>query len=302
MQPYTGYYVLFNILILIYFIALKRRLSHLEAYFKETAKTVEKELLFDDIHPLTVPKDLQEVEPLIQEINKLVIYLNRKSQVAQSFNANIAHELRAPLAELKAKMEYSLYFASVPQRCTAEMSDFIQKIDNLEEIVSQMLYVSNNNINNLNTSMQRVLLNDIITETIDTKQKEISYKRLKVETEINQAISIHGHKKLLRYAVGNIIDNAVKYSRPDGTITIRLEKRRNFISLIVADNGVGIDKRELKLIFHPYYRGENSSSYSDGYGLGLSLATWIFELHSAAIRIRSIKDRGTCVVVKFHTS
>ncbi|QOP43399.1 HAMP domain-containing histidine kinase [Sulfurimonas sediminis] len=258
--------------------------------------------MLDDIHPLKEPENLQDIQKFIQEINKIIIYLKQKNKVVQSFNSNIAHELKTPLTQLKTNLEYFLYYTSLDKNISYEIQNFIKKINTLENIISQMLYVSNNNIKQLHTSMQRVFLNDIIYKILQEKEKNIKNKKLNIDTEINQAISIHGHLELLEHAIGNIIDNAIKYSLEQQKIKIILRKRNNFINLTIVDNGIGIDKKDLKLIFHPYYRGKNTLSNNDGYGLGLSLATWIFELHSASIKIRSQKGKGTFVAVKFYTS
>ncbi|MEN4046312.1 HAMP domain-containing histidine kinase [Sulfurimonas sp. NWX367] len=302
LEPYIKYYIIFNIFTILYFLWLKIKLVHLNSYITDTIVSIEKEILYDNIQPLCIPKNIQEIKQFVEEVNKIIFYLNQKNKVAQSFNANMAHELKTPLAELKAKLEYSLYYTALQDNLATELRAFIQKINSLENIVSQMLYVSNNNIKKLNNSMQRVLLNDILYSILDTKKSEIEAKHLKTDIEINQAISIHGHEKLLQHAIGNIIDNAIKYSLPNKRIKIILRKKKNFIFLAIIDYGIGIDKKELKLIFHPYYRGENAFSNSEGYGLGLSLATWILELHSASIKIRSKKGKGTFVGVKFYTS
>ncbi|WP_457748886.1 sensor histidine kinase [Sulfurimonas sp.] len=302
LQLYFNYYIIFNIITIIYFLSLKIKLFHLNSYITDTIRTIEKEILLDNIHSLSLPKNLGDIKQFVLEINKIIFYLNQKNKVTQSFNANIAHELKTPLTELKTKLEYFLYYTPLQDNLATELRTFIEKINHLENIVSQMLYVSNNNIQKLNNSMQRVLLNDIVSNTIDMKEGDILTKGLKLDIEINQAISIHGHKQLLGHAIGNIVDNAIKYSYHNKTIKIILRKKKNFIYLAIIDYGIGIDKKELKLIFHPYYRGENAFSSSDGYGLGLSLATWIFELHSASIKIRSKKGKGTFVGVKFYTS
>jgi len=295
-------YIIFNIITTTYFLSLKMKLFHLNEYISHTIVEIEKEILLDNIHPLSEPKKLQDLTQFVKEINKIILYLNQKNKVAQSFNANIAHELKTPLTELKANLEYFLYYTTLDNNLSSEIQNFIKKINNLENIISQMLYVSNNNIKKLNNTMQRVLLNDIVYKVVETKEKNILEKSLDLEIIINQAVSIHGHKELLQHAISNIIDNAIKYSYKNSRIKIILKVKNDSIYFIVKDKGIGIGKKDLKLIFHPYYRGENALSNNDGYGLGLSLATWIFELHSATIKIRSSKGKGTLILVKFFTS
>ncbi len=301
LQAHIEYYVLFNILtalaILIHFI----RVRDLDRYMKNSIVYMQKGLATDRIDTLPHPGSSEEMELFVRQVNRVIEYMNRKCMTAQSFNANVAHEMKAPLAQMRTKLEYSLYFSPLRKEIASEIYEFMQKIDDLENIVSQMLHISNNNVENLNISMSRVLLNDILSEAVDAKLEEMRRKNLTIDTEINQAVSIHGHTRLLFHAIGNIIDNAIKYSAHEGRIRISLRKKRNFISLIVSDCGMGIEKKELALIANPYYRGENVSSKSAGYGLGLTLAAWIFELHGASLKIRSQIGRGTFVRVKFST-
>jgi len=301
-KSYLPLYVFFNIIITLYFLSIKINLFDLSEYINKTIDEIEKAIVFDNVRPISEPKKLQDIKQFVKEINKVILYLNQKNKAAQSFNANIAHELKTPLTELKANLEYFLYYTSLQDDLTNEIQSFIKKIDNLENIISQMLYVSNNNIKKLNNTMQRVLLNDIVYKVVETKEKNILEKNLDLEIVINQAIAIHGHEELLKHAVGNIIDNAIKYSYKQSKIKIILSIKNGFIYFVVKDEGIGIHKKDLKLVFHPYYRGENALSNNDGYGLGLSLATWIFELHSATIKIRSTKGKGTLILVKFFTS
>lgn len=297
---YTTPYILLNIIILLFFIFIKIKIIELKEYIDISVIETQKELLLGKIKPLKIPTKLKDIRIFIDAINKIILYLSQKNKTAQEFNSNVSHELKAPITELKTELEIFLYYTDLDTLTFEKIKNFIKKIDNLENITSQMLFVSNNNIEKLNNAMQRVFLNDIVFEAIEDKKTMLEQKNIYLQTEINQAISMHGHKELLKHAIANILDNAIKYSSKNQKICVYLKAKQNSIYFIVKDHGIGINKRDIRLIFHPYYRGENVSSSITGYGLGLSLSSWIFELHSAKIKIRSSHNNGTTVFMKFH--
>ncbi len=300
LESYSRVYIFTNIVITILFIILEVKLLKLKDFAHSTISTIHKELAIDSIHPLKYPNKIKELTEFIETINQLIIYLDNKAKTAQDFNSNVSHELKTPLTVLKTDLEYFLYYKTLDKDISKKIRYFIDKVNNLEKITSQMLFVSNNNVEKLNQNMQRVFLNEIVFEAIHEKSNILQEKEIQLDTSVSQVVSLHGHKELLKHAISNIIDNAIKYSHNKQKICIILKKTQESVYLLVKDKGIGIPKKDKQYIFHPYYRGANTSSNVVGYGLGLSLSSWIFELHNANIRIHSIANKETTVLVKFN--
>ncbi len=300
LEEYGKFYIFVNFVITIVFVILEFKLINLKDFAHSSITTIQKELETDSIHPLKYPNRINELKEFIDTINQLIKYLDNKAKTAQDFNSNVSHELKTPLTTLKTDLEYFLYYKSLDKDISEKIRSFINKVNNLEKITSQMLFISNNNIGKLSSNMQRVFLNEIVYEAIEDKDNILQEKEIQFDTHISQAISLHGHKELLKHAISNIIDNAIKYSYKKQKICITLKERKGSAYLIVKDKGIGITKNDKKYIFHPYYRGINASSNIVGYGLGLSLASWIFELHNAGIKIHSIAKKETTILVKFN--
>jgi len=234
----------------------------------------------------------------IKIINKSIEYLNSKLDNTKKFNSNIAHEIKAPLTLLKTELEFSLIYKN--DNFDRQVLNILQKLKTLEDIIEQLLLISNDNVGSLIKNMNRVFLHDIIIDIINEKKISLNSKDIKIIEDINITESIHANKLLIKYALSNIIDNSIKYTQNNGEIYIRLKKRASGnTTIIIKDTGIGIKQKELPLIFHPYYRGSQENGIIQGYGLGLSLATWIFNLHNASIKIRSKENIGTCVVIRF---
>jgi signal transduction histidine kinase len=98
----------------------------------------------------------------------------------------------------------------------------------------------------------------------------------------------------------NILSNAIKFTKPGGSINIHLKSNKNQIYLLVKDNGIGISKKDLPFIFERLYRGDKSRQQVEGNGIGLTITKQILLHHSATIEIESEEGLGTNVIVRFH--
>ena len=299
LYTYTKAYLLLTLVVTLIFIIFKINHIRSREILRNSIAKMQQELSLGSILPLKYPKKQDEIKELINVVNQVIKYLNQKLITAQKFNANVSHELKTPLTALKSDLEYFLYYKSLDKEISERMRYFIEKVNNLESITSQMLFISNDNITQLSSAMQRVFINDIVYEILDEKKDMIENKKIQIILHISQAISLHAHKELLKHAIANIIDNALKYSYKQQQVCITLKTKGNNLYLIVKDRGMGISKKDMQFIFHPYYRGNDIKSDIKGYGLGLSLAFWIFELHNAQIKVHSIFQKETTILVKF---
>lgn len=97
----------------------------------------------------------------------------------------------------------------------------------------------------------------------------------------------------------NIVNNSIKYSNNNTKIKIELSLSSEYVTIIVSDNGIGIDKKDLPYIFERFYRGNNSSLTDEkGAGLGLAIAKWVVEAHRGLIQVKSRKGKGSKFIIK----
>jgi signal transduction histidine kinase len=132
---------------------------------------------------------------------------------------------------------------------------------------------------------------------IATKNKTLArIKGVNIETNIKFPATISGNKIELARVLNNILDNAIKYTPPNGKILISDKIALNKYILTIADTGSGIAKDIMDKIFDPFFRGDASRS-TDGAGLGLTLVKKIIENHKGTILIKSQEDKGTSVII-----
>jgi two-component system, OmpR family, sensor histidine kinase CiaH len=135
-----------------------------------------------------------------------------------------------------------------------------------------------------------------------TKQFQLlaSTKEIDIITELQEPLSLWGDEGRIRQLLIILLDNALKYTSPEGQIEIVGRYQSHFVYISVSDNGCGIAENELPHVFERFYRGDKVRSRSEGgTGLGLSIAQWIVEAHGGTIRIDSKLNMGTKVELLF---
>lgn len=112
-----------------------------------------------------------------------------------------------------------------------------------------------------------------------------------------ESIVVRGHEALLRQAIFNLLDNALKYTSAGGTISLELRRSHQSGLLLIHDTGIGIADEDQQHLFERFYRGTTARSLSQGYGLGLALVQEIVRLHHGQITVHSRQGVGTTVVL-----
>ncbi len=295
----TSYYLLYlDVIILMFFIKLLFDKYHRDIFLQKVNKEIQDGLISGNIQNIFYFGKDKEFKSFIDNLNDAIEYLNNKTNNTKLFNSNIAHEIKAPLTLLKAELEYALLYKN--NNLDEQIVVMLEKLKNLEDIVDQMLLISNDRVKEINNNMQRVFLSEILLNVLEQKQEVLQLKNIDIVDTIECIGGLHANKLLLQYALSNILDNAIKYSSQNSKIFVRMKQTKSYAYILIKDNGIGINKHELPLIFHPYYRGVEQESIIKGHGLGLSLATWILNLHSAKITIKSKPNKGTLVIIRFN--
>ncbi len=141
-------------------------------------------------------------------------------------------------------------------------------------------------------TMETVSLTELINEACDLYQALASDNDVKLESQIEENLLTSGNKQFLQRLIGNLLDNAIKYTPSSGRVTIDHEVVGDDVLIRVADTGIGISKTDLPNIFQRFYRCDQSRS-KPGTGLGLSLAQAIAKAHWGNISVKSEISRGT---------
>lgn len=231
-----------------------------------------------------------EVLALTDSFNRMLDRLENSFSVQKAFAANAAHELKTPLAVIKSSLQVLEMSPQPREEDYREfMADTGKSLERIIQTVEGLLSLANLEAAPVGETVElRPLLDQAVRElSVRAEESSVSL------TASGQA-DIHGNSHLLYRAIFNLIENAIKYNRPGGSVSVRLEQNGADVRIRVEDTGTGIEADALPHIFEPFYRADPSRSQQiPGSGLGLSVVKLIVERHGGEIKVTSQRESGS---------
>lgn len=248
-----------------------------------------------DLISLSVPK---EVQALITSLNGLLQRLAHSMNQERHFTADAAHELRTPLAAIKVQAEVALAAEDRPQRDQA-LHGIIEGINRTTRLSEQLLLLAR--LDHLNPeSLQSIELAELSRQCAarcadSALDKDID---LSVSVDTTAAPRISGDPALLEALLGNLIDNAIRYTPPQGNIEVGIQALGERVALTVRDDGPGLSEQDKERVLHRFYRAEGNAA--SGSGLGLSIVERITQVHRATLTLETgLHGRGLGIRILF---
>ena len=231
-----------------------------------------------------------EVLALTDSFNRMLDRLENSFSVQKAFAANAAHELKTPLAVIKSSLQVLEMSPQPREEDYREfMADTGKSLERIIQTVEGLLSLANLEAAPVGETVElRPLLDQAVRElSVRAEESSVSL------TASGQA-DIHGNSHLLYRAIFNLIENAIKYNRPGGSVSVRLEQNGADVRIRVEDTGTGIEADALPHIFEPFYRADPSRSQQiPDSGLGLSVVKLIVERHGGEIKVTSQRESGS---------
>ena len=210
---------------------------------------------------------------------------------------NLAHDLRGPLARLRAGAELSVAGGGAAPEHQALAADTIEECDHLLEMLNTTLDIAEADAGAAKLDSARVDLAELVRAAGELFQTVAEDNRIALVLDVPAHCWIVGDRQRLQRVVANLIDNALKYTPAGGRVRTALQPLGERVRLTVEDSGVGIARDELQRIFQRFYRGDQSRSHR-GFGLGLSLARSFVRAHGGDITVDSTPGRGSTFTVE----
>jgi len=254
----------------------------------------------DPLAPLDPAQEApRELWPAVEAYNALLQRLDAMQAAQRRFVSNAAHQLRTPLAAMQVELESSLRQRD-PQAQQLALSGTLAGLSRLQHLVNQLLLLSRSEDAQgsalpLQTLDVAVLARGVVERYADRALAagvDLGYEGP------DDGVPVEGDAPLLREALGNLLDNALRYGAEQGVITLAVQRRDDGVQLWVDDDGAGIDATERGRVTERFYR---ASSQGDGCGLGLAIVAEIAQRHGAALDIGSAPMGGARVGLRFST-
>jgi two-component system sensor histidine kinase TctE len=252
-----------------------------------------------DLSPLPEQNAPGEVRSLIRAMNELLARLSEALSAQQRFIADAAHQLRTPLAGLKTQTELALR-----QKELDEVRHTLQHLNTATgqttHLVNQLLSLARAEPGaNRTQAQQPINLGDLARETTTEWVPRAIERNIDLGFDASAgAATIEGDTLLIKEMLGNLLDNAIRYTQRGGQVTVRVAAARNQVVLSIEDNGPGIPPAERERVFERFHRVLGSSA--EGCGLGLAIVREIAQSYNADVRLGpGAGGSGTLVTVAF---
>lgn len=230
-------------------------------------------------------KTLEPIAEMVEEQNRFI--------------SDASHELRTPLTSLRTAIEVGMRDKTMDLDAAKKLiNENLAEINKLQSLSEGLLQLTQYRSNQNGLKMEKVSIKKVADETVRKMEPIARDKNVSVANSVKD-FKVFGNQYSLNDLLVILVDNAIKYSKSKGKVEITAKKNKKTVTLSVADNGIGINEKDLPHIFDRFYRAEAARSRkgAGGYGLGLSIAKKIVDAHKGTIALESKPGKGTTVKI-----
>ena len=223
----------------------------------------------------------------------------KAEQLRREFTANVSHELKTPLHTISGSAELLANGMVKPEDIPIFLKRIYSEAQRMIQLVEDIIRLSHLDEGAEDMKWDMVDLYAVAEETINSLADEAENNGIKFEL-YGATVLINGIRQLLQEITYNLCDNAIKYNRKGGLVSVEIKNENEFAILTITDTGIGIPAEHQERIFERFYRVDKSHSKEiGGTGLGLSIVKHAAKLHNAEIELHSIVNKGTEITIKF---
>jgi signal transduction histidine kinase len=240
-----------------------------------------------------------ELDRLTEVFNAMTERLNQSFQRIREFTLHASHELKTPLTVIHGELETALRDGALAPARREQLESEMDEIQRLTKIVDGLTLLTKADAGQIRLAREPVQLDELVREAMLDGQSLAQPNEISVELKECEEVTVLGDRHRLRQLLLNLTDNAIKYNQTKGTVVLALRRAEGAAELTITNTGRGLPAEDLKRVFDPFFRGDQShSSAIEGCGLGLSIARWIVTAHDGTIELRSTRNELTTALVR----
>jgi len=248
-----------------------------------------------DLTPLSYMPPHKELQPLVQSINSLLQRVRDSTSRERSLIADAAHELRTPLAAMRVNVE-ALKEQSTDERQRELMGNLLRSNDRAARLVGQLLQLMRSDAVSDSALPIMLSLDGLVQDRLAMIESLASARGIELELECEDRVPVLGERESLVSMIDNLINNAIKYSPPGGTVAVHLSRDGTHAVLTVADQGPGVPAALRERVFDRFFRNPDQSQ--SGSGLGLAIVKSVVDRHGGEVRLGATASGGLLATVR----
>jgi signal transduction histidine kinase len=237
-----------------------------------------------------------EIDELSNTFNHMLDRLESMIKSIREMSDNIAHDLRSPLTRIRGIAEMTLINRDSIENYREMAASTIEECDKLISIINTMLEITEAEAGTSPIRTEPIDIPGLIGYACELFEPIAQEKGVQITTSLSEKVTIDSNKNMLQRLVTNLLENAIKYNRPNGSVSISAAKQDDRVRIQFEDTGIGINEEEISEIFERFYRGAEVRSET-GSGLGLSLAKAIVHRLGGRIQVASALNKGSVFTV-----
>lgn len=244
--------------------------------------------------------DYLETEHIVDAFNQLLGRMKVLDDSRQEFVANVSHELKTPLTSMKVLADSLMTQEEAPAELYREfMVDIANEIERENKIINDLLSLVKMDKKAADLNIVSLDINGLLELILKRLRPIARKKNVEVIYESIRPVTAEVDEVKLTLALSNLVENAIKYNKPEGWVRVTLDADHQFFTVGIPDSGVGIPEEELEHIYERFYRVDKSHSREiGGTGLGLAITRSAVLMHRGSIRVQSEEGQGTTFFVK----
>ena len=256
----------------------------------------------EDRHFLLSATKMETTNEYILVIND-ISSLRKLEELRKQFVTDISHEIKTPISVIRANSETLSSTGAIKDQNLADkfLKSILNNSEKLSEMLDDLLELEKIEFGGLVLKMKKFNVKGQIQLILDSQQALADKNNIKIINDIDMNLSLKADKDSFTTIFSNLINNAIKYSQPNGLVQIKAIENKNAIIISISDNGVGIEKQYLDKVFNRFYRTPKARANTKGTGLGLSLVKQLTVRMNADVDIDSKIGKGTTIFVTFNT-
>ncbi len=242
----------------------------------------------------------QELARLASTLNEMIERLESSFGALRRFTADASHELKTPLAVMRADLERAMSPTTSPDEEAVAMEEALEQVSRMANLVDSLLTLARADEGRFDLFREPVQMAPLLREVVETARLLGEESGLVIDASVIEEAEVLGDLTRLRQLLLNLVTNAIKYTPPNGRVTISLVRGEEVVSLTVEDTGIGISAIDLPFVFERFWRADrvrSRSSERGGFGLGLAICQWIVQAHGGQLNVDSRLGRGSAFTV-----
>ena len=239
-----------------------------------------------------------ELDRVAKAFNETLGRLEHAVGEMRQFSAALAHELRTPLAALRCEIELALRAAGTSVDQNRAFASQLEEIDKLTRLIDHILTLARAESGQIRLTSTPVNVGDLAASLVQQMEPIAEARAIDLRCEQADAVIVDGDAGWLERLLLNLLDNALKFTKANGRIVMRVSREGDAARIDVQDTGIGLSSGDTQQVFERFFRADPArSSSTEGAGLGLSLVQWIAAQHRGAVTVQSRLGGGSTFTV-----